>query len=36
RYDKARQELMTAQLKRIISTEAISRDVYEVASKSLL
>ncbi|MDD5578072.1 MAG: aminopeptidase N [Methylobacter sp.] len=36
RYDEARQELMKAQLKRIISTEAISSDVYEVASKSLL
>ncbi|NOT10678.1 MAG: aminopeptidase N [Methylococcaceae bacterium] len=36
RHDKNRQILMTTQLERIITTEAISRDVYEVASKSLL
>lgn len=35
RYDESRQALMTAQLQRIMSTEAISKDVYEVASKSL-
>jgi aminopeptidase N len=35
RYDEARQALMKAQLERIMSTEAISKDVYEVASKSL-
>jgi aminopeptidase N len=35
RYDKGRQELMRAQLERIMTTEAISKDVYEVASKSL-
>ncbi len=35
RYDADRQELIKAQLNRIINTEAISRDVYEVASKSL-
>ncbi len=35
RYDVARQELIKAQLNRIINTVAISRDVYEVASKSL-
>lgn len=35
RYDAGRQALMTAQLERIISTEAISKDVYEIASKSL-
>ncbi|WP_333873685.1 aminopeptidase N [Methylobacter sp.] len=35
RYDEGRQALMKAQLERIISTEAISKDVYEVASKSL-
>lgn len=35
RYDKNRQELMKSQLERIIAAEAISRDVYEVASKSL-
>jgi len=36
RYDSIRQTLMKAQLERIMTTEAISRDVYEVASKSLL
>jgi aminopeptidase N len=35
RYDESRQALMTAQLARIMSTEAISKDVYEIASKSL-
>jgi aminopeptidase N len=35
RYDEWRQDLMKAQLERIISTEAISKDVYEVAIKSL-
>jgi aminopeptidase N len=35
RYDAGRQALMTAQLERIMSTEAISKDVYEIASKSL-
>ncbi|MGZ8145013.1 MAG: aminopeptidase N C-terminal domain-containing protein, partial [Methylosarcina sp.] len=35
RYDERRQALIKAQLERIIATEAISRDVYEVASKSL-
>jgi aminopeptidase N len=35
RYDKQRQQLMKAQLQRIMQTENISRDVYEVASKSL-
>jgi aminopeptidase N len=35
RYDVPRQVLIKAQLNRIISTEAVSRDVYEVASKSL-
>jgi aminopeptidase N len=35
RYDEGRQALMKAQLERIMSTEAISKDVYEVASKSL-
>ena len=35
RYDVPRQELIKAQLNRIISTAAVSRDVYEVASKSL-
>ncbi|MDD5632333.1 MAG: DUF3458 domain-containing protein, partial [Methylococcales bacterium] len=35
RYDDGRQALMKAQLERIMTTEAISKDVYEVASKSL-
>ncbi|MDO9268557.1 MAG: aminopeptidase N [Methylobacter sp.] len=35
RYDESRQALMKAQLERIITTEAISKDVYEVAGKSL-
>jgi aminopeptidase N len=35
RYDEARQTLMKAQLERIMTTEDISKDVYEVASKSL-
>jgi aminopeptidase N len=35
RYDAGRQALMKAQLERIMTTEAISKDVYEVASKSL-
>ena len=35
RYDAGRQALMKAQLERIISAEAVSSDVYEVASKSL-
>ncbi len=36
RYDVNRQILIKTQLERIINTDAISRDVYEVASKSLL
>jgi aminopeptidase N len=35
RYDQGRQGLMKAQLERIMTTEDISKDVYEVASKSL-
>ena len=35
RYDEGRQALMKLQLERIMTTEAVSRDVYEVASKSL-
>jgi len=35
RYDEGRQALMKAQLERIMTTESISKDVYEVASKSL-
>ena len=36
RYDQGRQILMKAQLERIMMTEDISKDVYEVASKSLV
>jgi aminopeptidase N len=36
RYDKNRQALMKIQLERIMNTESISKDVYEVASKSLV
>ena len=36
RYDEGRQALMKTQLERIMNTEAISKDVYEVASKSLV
>jgi aminopeptidase N len=35
KYDQGRQALMKAQLERIMTTEDISKDVYEVASKSL-
>ncbi|MGZ8961973.1 MAG: aminopeptidase N, partial [Methylophilaceae bacterium] len=35
RFDKPRQALMTAQLQKIMTTEGISKDVYEVVSKSL-
>ena len=35
RFDNARQDLMKAQLERIINTPDISKDVYEIASKSL-
>lgn len=36
RFDTQRQALMTAQLERIMHTPNISKDVYEIASKSLL
>jgi len=35
RYDEARQALMKAQLRRILEKEGVSRDVYEVVSKSI-
>ncbi|MDI1229946.1 MAG: aminopeptidase N [Methylobacter sp.] len=35
RFDEGRQALIKTQLERIMTTEAISKDVYEVASKSL-
>ena len=36
RFDENRQNLMKSELNRIISTANISKDVYELASKSLL
>ena len=36
RFDKTRQGLIKAELERIINTPDISKDVYEIASKSLL
>jgi len=36
RYDEGRQALMKTQLERIVSTDAISKDVYEIAGKSLV
>ncbi len=35
RYDEDRQSLMKAELERIVSTDDISKDVYEIVSKSL-
>jgi aminopeptidase N len=35
RYDKGRRALMRAQLERIVASPSVSRDVYEVVSKSL-
>ena len=35
RYDEKRQQLMKQQLERIVSVEGISKDVYEIAAKSL-
>ncbi len=35
RYDSLRQGLMKQQLQRIVDTERLSKDVYEIASKSL-
>jgi len=35
RYDSERQALMRAQLEKVIATEGLSPDVYEIASKSL-
>jgi aminopeptidase N len=36
RFDPTRQNLMKTQLERVMNSPAISRDVYEVASKSLM
>jgi aminopeptidase N len=35
RYDPVRQALMRTQLRRILDTQGVSRDVFEIASKSL-
>jgi aminopeptidase N len=35
RYDEARQDLMQAQLDRIASSKALSKDVYEIVSRAL-
>jgi aminopeptidase N len=35
RYDEARQLLMSAEIQRVLDTEGLSKDVYEIASKSL-
>ena len=35
RYEPARQELMRAQLERILARPKLSRDLYEIASKSV-
>jgi len=35
RYEPKRQTLMRAQLERILRTENLSRDVYEIVRKSL-
>lgn len=35
KYDEKRQELMRVQLERIVSTPKLSKDVYEIVSKSL-
>ena len=35
RFDPTRQRLMHAELERVLTTEALSKDVYEVASKAL-
>jgi aminopeptidase N len=36
KYNAVRQSFMKAALTRILQTEAISKDVYEIASKSLV
>jgi len=35
RYDERRRGLMRAQLERVVASPDLSRDVYEIASKSL-
>jgi aminopeptidase N len=36
RFDPARQDLMKAELERIVATAGLSKDVFEQASKSLV
>ena len=36
RYDQGRQQMMRMQLERILSMDKVSKDVYEIASKSLV
>ena len=35
KYDTARQEMMKAQLERIVATEGLSENTYEIVAKSL-
>ena len=35
KYDEKRQEMMKAQLERIVKTEGLSENVFEIVSKSL-
>ncbi|HXK57910.1 MAG TPA: aminopeptidase N C-terminal domain-containing protein [Gammaproteobacteria bacterium] len=35
RYDGLRQKLMREQLQRVLAVDSVSRDVYEIGSKSL-
>lgn len=35
RYDEGRQALMKAELEKLIATEGLSKDAYEVASRSI-
>jgi aminopeptidase N len=35
RYDEKRQSLMKAQFKRVLATADVSRDLFEIASKSV-
>ena len=35
RFDPSRQNLMREQLQRVLATDSVSRDVYEIGSKSI-
>jgi aminopeptidase N len=35
RFDAARQKMMQGELERVVGTKGLSKDVYEIASKSL-